>query len=331
MSLWQISVDEPKPFELLEPTSINEALAFGALHGRDAAFLAGGCDLLDGLKHQTLAPHYVIDLKGIPELRNKSINKDKIELGALITLGEIERNPHLAQLLPGLVKAASDVATPQIRNVGTLGGNLLQDSRCGYYRGPWYCYRAGGITCDAHHGINAEHAIFGGDRCYTVSPSDLAPILMALDASARITNHSRELPLAKLFVGPEENILSMHRLEPGELLLGVTIPFRANQRSTFVKYAMRQSWDLALAIVAVVFTPDEDRCRDCRIVLGGVAPTPWRSFSAEIEIEGKPLVAAYIDKAARAAIADAHPLKHNEYKLGLVKKLVRTALAEFSI
>jgi xanthine dehydrogenase YagS FAD-binding subunit len=330
MSLWQISVDEPKPFELLQPRSIDEALEFGARYGSDGAFLAGGCDLLDQLKHQAMAPHYVINLKSIAELRHASIDKENVDLGALITLGEIERNPELAQLLPGLLKAASRVATPQIRNLGTLGGNLLQDSRCGYYRGPWYCYRAGGITCDAHHGINAEHAIFGGDRCYTVSPSDLAPILVALDATLKISGDSKQMPVAALFVGPEENILTMHRLKPGELLLGVTIRRHANQRSTFIKYAMRQSWDFALASVAVVFTAEAGRCRDCRIVLGGIAPTPWRSVTAEQEIEGKLLAATNIEGAARAAIAGANPLKHNEYKLGLVKKLVRTALTELS-
>jgi xanthine dehydrogenase YagS FAD-binding subunit len=330
MSLWQISIDEPKPFELLHPASIHEALEMGAKHGSDAVFLAGGCDVLDHLKHQTMTPHYVINLKGISDLRSASITSDKIDLGALVTLGEIERNRELAQVLPGVVKAASRVATPQIRNLGTLGGNLLQDSRCGYYRGPWYCYRAGGITCDAHHGINAEHAIFGGNRCYTVSPSDLAPMLVALDATARIAGERDELPLADLFVGPGENILAMHRLRPGELLLGVTIPRRANQRSTFIKYAMRQSWDFALASAAVVLTSEARRCRNCRIVLGGVAPTPWRSFLAEREIEGKPLVATNIEGAAAAAVADAQPLKHNEYKLGLVKKLVRSALMELS-
>jgi xanthine dehydrogenase YagS FAD-binding subunit len=330
MSLWQISVDEPRPFELLQPRSIDEALEFGARHGSDGAFLAGGCDLLDQLKHQAMAPHYVINLKSIAELRHASIDKENVDLGALITLGEIERNPELTQLLPGLSKAASRVATPQIRNLGTLGGNLLQDSRCGYYRGPWYCYRAGGITCDAHHGINAEHAIFGGDRCYTVSPSDLAPILVALDATVKISGDSNQMPVAALFVGPDENILTMHRLKPGELLLGVTIRRHANRRSTFIKYAMRQSWDFALASVAIVFTAEAGRCRDCRIVLGGIAPTPWRSVTAEQEIEGKLLAATNIEGAARAAIAGANPLKHNEYKLGLVKKLVRTGLTELS-
>jgi xanthine dehydrogenase YagS FAD-binding subunit len=330
MSLWQISVDEPRPFELLQPRSIDEALEFGARHGSDGAFLAGGCDLLDQLKHQAMAPHYVINLKGVGELRHASIGNENVVLGALITLGEIERNLELAQLLPGLSKAASRVATPQIRNLGTLGGNLLQDSRCGYYRGPWYCYRAGGITCDAHHGINAEHAIFGGNRCYTVTPSDLAPILVALDASVKIAGDRNQMPVAALFVGPDENILTMHRLKPGELLLAVSIRRHANQRSTFIKYAMRQSWDFALASVAVVFTAEAGRCRDCRIVLGGIAPTPWRSVTAEQEIEGKPLVATNIEGAARAAIAGANPLKHNEYKLGLVKKLVRTALTELS-
>ncbi|HZQ92461.1 MAG TPA: xanthine dehydrogenase family protein subunit M [Terriglobales bacterium] len=330
--MWSIAIDEPKPFELLSPRTLDEALELASRHGVDAAFLAGGCDLIDQLKHQWSTPHYVINLKTIPGLRYVEPGSQAIRMGALSTLAELERNREIRSALPGLARAAARVATPQIRNLGTLGGNLLQDSRCPYYRGPWYCYRHGGIVCDARHGVNAEHAIFGGNRCYTVTPSDTAPMLVALDARVTIAGRDgpREMPLAEMFVGPEENILVMHRLRPNEILASVTVPRRPDQRSTFIKYAMRGSWDFALASVAVAFTAGGGYCRDARIVLGGVAPVPWRSAAAEREIEGRPLTATNIESAARAAIAGAEPLAHNEYKLGLVKKLVRAALTELA-
>jgi xanthine dehydrogenase YagS FAD-binding subunit len=329
---WQIAIDEPKSFELLAPSTIEQALEWAARHGSDAAFLAGGCDLLDQLKNQWFNPRYVINLKSIPALKGITNSGNSLAMGALTTLGEIERHPDLRKTVPGLEKAANRAATPQIRNVGTVGGNLLQDSRCAYYRGPWHCYRAGGIVCDAHHGVNIEHAIFGGDRCFTVSPSDTAPMLVAMEAIAKVHSPrgSYELPVADLFVSPEEDILHMHRLLKGEILTELHIPIRAGQRSTFIKHALRNSWDFALASVAVTFTRAGSAVRDCRIVLGGVAPIPWRCLAAEHAIEGTDLSAEIIEAAARAAVEHAKPLRYNEYKVGLVRKLVREALTELA-
>jgi xanthine dehydrogenase YagS FAD-binding subunit len=329
--MWQIAVDEPAPFELLSPRSLDEASELAGRYNGDCALLAGGTDLLDQLKLQKRTPRYVINLKTIPGLRTLEVGGDRISIGALTTVGELERSADLRRLCPGLAAAAARVATPQIRNVGTLGGNLLQDSRCPYYRGPWYCYRAGGIQCDAHHGMNQEHAIFGGSRCYTVSPSDTAPALMALDATVRIHGPvPRELPLQDLFVPPSENIIVMHRVAPGEVLSQVTVPIRPATRSTFIKYAMRNSWDFAIASVGAALRLEAGVVRDARIVLGGVAPVPWRSMEAEREVEGQPLTATAIESAARAAIAAADPLEHNEYKVALVKTLVRSALTELA-
>ena len=190
--------------------------------------MAGGSDLLDQLKQHRRTPRYVINLKSIPNLRSLNVTNDQISIGALTTLGELERHAELRGLCAALVVAASRVATPQIRNVGTIGGNLLQDSRCPYYRGPWYCYRAGGIQCDARHGENQEHAILGGNRCYTVSPSDTAPALIALDARVTVRGaDSREMPLEDLFMPPGENITVMHRLTPGTVLSHITVPIRS--------------------------------------------------------------------------------------------------------
>ena len=256
---------------------------------------------------------------------------EHVAIGALTTLGELERHFEIARRCRALAMAVSRVATPQLRNIGTLGGNLLQDSRCPYYRGPWYCYRAGGVQCDARHGINQEHAIFGGNRCFTVSPSDTAPALIALGATVTVDgNAPRKMALEDVFMPPSENVTVMHRLEHGDVLSTITVPARAATRSTFIKYAVRNSWDFAIASVGLALRMDASTARDVRIVLGGVAPIPWRSSAAEREVEGRSLTPTTIESAARAATADAHPLSHNEYKVALVKKLIRTALTELS-
>jgi xanthine dehydrogenase YagS FAD-binding subunit len=229
----------------------------------------------------------------------------------------------LQRLLPALHMAASRVATPQIRNVGTIGGNLLQDSRCSYYRGPWHCYRAGGIVCDARHGVHTEHAIFGGERCITVTPSDVAPALVALEAQATIEGSSgrREVPVSEIFVLPAENIQSMHRLTGGEILTTIEVPLVGGQRSVFIKHALRNAWDFAIASVAAV-----RHTSGVRVVLGGVAPVPWRSFAAEDAVAGRDLTADTIEAAAGAAAEGAEFDDQTEYKTALVRSLVRSAL-----
>jgi xanthine dehydrogenase YagS FAD-binding subunit len=329
--VWQIAADEPLAFELISPRSLEDAIDLAVRHGEDCALMAGGSDLLDQMKQHRRTPRYVINLKSIPSLRSLEVANDHISIGPLTTLGELERHAELRRLCRALSVAASRVATPQIRNVGTLGGNLLQDSRCPYYRGPWHCYRAGGIQCDARHGENQEHAIFGGNRCYTVSPSDTAPALIALGARVTLRGaDTRELPLEEIFMPPGENITVMHRLPPGTVLSQIAVPVRPGTRSTFIKYAMRNSWDFALASVAAVLRIDGGMARDVRIVLGGVAPIPWRNTNAERELEGKPLDRMTIESAAQAAVIAARPLAHNEYKVALVKKLVRGALTELA-
>jgi xanthine dehydrogenase YagS FAD-binding subunit len=326
---WNLVIDEPQRFELLAPASIEAAVELADRHGPDAALLAGGCDLLDQLKHQWRSYRYVINLKTVGGLRGIREEGGALKVGTLTTLAELAGSERIRTALAGYAQAASRVATPQIRNLGTAGGNLLQDSRCPYYRGPWSCYRAGGIVCDAHHGINLEHAVFGGDRCYTVSPSDTAPMLVALDAVARVHHPGgrEERPLADLFVAPGENIRVMHRLQAGWILTELLIPLRAGRRSAFVKYAMREAWDFAAASVAVAFLEQGGVCRECRVVLGGVAPIPWRSRPAEAVLEGRRLSASLSEAAAAAAVDGAAPLAHNGYKVALIRKGVSEALA----
>ena len=327
---WQIAVDEPLPFEMLLPRSLEDALELGDKYAGKAAYLAGGCDLVEQLKLQWSRYEYLINLKTIPGLRGIRAGDGFADIGALTTLSEIDSHPGVREPAAALAQAASRVATPQIRNMGTIGGNLLQDSRCFYYRGPWHCYRAGGVICDARHGISSEHALFGADRCHTVSPSDTAPALVALDARAFVRDApgEREMPVAELFVQPAENIRAMHRLHPGQILTRIRVPARKGRRSAFIKYAQRAAWDFAIASVAVALTMEGGLAREVRIVLGGVAPIPWRSTAAEEMVESRAITPASIEAAARAAITGALPLDGNEYKVPLVRKLVREALSQ---
>lgn len=323
-----MTIDEPKPFRLLTPTSLDEAADMAARHWPNAAYLAGGCDLIDQLDHQMIDPRIVIDLKGIASLRAKRTEGGAVRLGALTRLADVERDADLRRSFPALTLAASGIATPEIRNRGTIGGNLLQDSRCPYYRDGFTCYRAGGLVCYAHHGLNYEHAFFGADRCWTVTPSDLAPVMVALEARMHIhaAGAERVIPAHKLFVWPKDDILHMHILYGGEILTEIEIPERSGQRSTFIRNAPRNAQDFSRVSVAVALEMAGDRVRSGRIVLGGAAATPWRCFDAERRLLGKSLSPSVITAVAEASIAGANPLPDSDYKVPLARRLIREAL-----
>lgn len=324
-----LALDEPKPFQLVKPRSIEEALA-QFVDERETAYLAGGCDLLDQMKSQWHNPRKVIDLKGIDTLRERTSSNGFLRLGALTTLTALERDASIRERYRALSQAASRVATPQIRNLGTLGGNLLQDGRCPYYRGPWRCYRAGGIVCDAHHGYNAEHAIYGGHRCYIASPSDTATALVALGARVVVAGRQgmEEWPIERLHLLPQEDVLHMHRLHDGRLLTEVRLPETGASRSLFLKATMRNVWEFALVSIAVAHVQADHPQRGWRVVLGGVAPAPWRLPAVERLLGEGALTPALIGEAARKAVDDAEPLRFNGYKVALVQKLVQDALTE---
>lgn len=322
----QIGIDEPASFKLLQPKSLEEAARMLQEHGAQAVALAGGCDVFEKIKTQWIRPGYVVNLKGV-------LSKDlsAAQLGAGATVAQVAKN---AALPNALRQAAIRVATPQIRNMGTLGGNILQDSRCPYYRGPWHCYRAGGLTCDAVRGYTHEHALFGGERCFTVTPSDTAVALVALDAEAEIysleKNGTHRARLADIFALPSYDITRMHKLKQDELLTNVVLPSQGTgARSAFRKAAMREAWDFALASVAVHCEMEGDICRSARVVLGAVAPTPWRAFDAEAALTGGKL-RDRIEDAVRVSVNGAEPLTHNHYKIGLIKNLLRECLEEIA-
>ena len=357
----KLQLDEPRPFTLASAASVEDAVRLWHDRRGEAMYLAGGGDVLDMVKRHLARPAVLIDLKGIRALRGITANLTAPEpgftLGSLTTLQEVAEDERVRRYLPALAEAAARVATPQIRNVGTVGGNLLQENRCSYYRGPWYCYRHGGMHCYAHHGFHREHAIFDADRCYVVSPSDLAPVIVAGNAIVHVhgPRGPRTMPAQELFVPASQNLMRMHSLDEGEVLTAVEfrvreppprrrllgagrglrgsiapLPLEERFSSIFIKYAMRNAFDFALASVAVILdrAGDGRRVSRCAIVLGAVAATPYRARHAERVVAGNLLTDEVIHEAGRAAVRGAEPLALNEYKVGLVQKLVTEALQE---
>jgi xanthine dehydrogenase YagS FAD-binding subunit len=300
-----------------------------------AVLNAGGTDLLSTLKGEHLSryPEVVIDIKPIPGLDFITEDQEKIEIGALTRLSEITRSPLLRDSHPALVEAARSVATPQIRNVATLGGNLCQDIRCWYYRyprhigGPLTCLRKGEGPCLAVAGDNRYHAILGGKKCFAVCPSDTAVALAALDASIKIAGPKGERSVAVAdFFSPLG-----HALKGDEMVRSVEFPaVKDPARQTFLKFTLRKPVDFALVSVASVISVDHGVCTEARIALGAVAPGPVRARSAEGLLKGRPITPDAAAEAADAALAGAKPLSGNAYKVEVAKTLVKRAILHLS-
>jgi len=279
-------------FELYQPTQLNDALALLDRYGKDGWKIAGGNDSLSWFKERVKRPKAVIDISGIAALKGIRETPDGVEIGALTTLTEIERNPVIRAKYRVLADAARRVASPQIRNTGSIGGNLAQDARCWYYRYGLPCYRAGGNTCfaDTPEGVNREHALFDADRCVAVSPSDTAPALVALDAKMVIKSSKGErvASVEEFFIGPKTDITRLTSLRPEEILTAVRIPNSwAGARFYFEKVADRDTWDFALVNVAAAIVVNNGVVERSRIACGGVAAVPRRLTVVEEVIQGK--------------------------------------------
>jgi xanthine dehydrogenase YagS FAD-binding subunit len=315
-------------FRYARATSIDNALAI--LNDRPALILAGGTDLLGCLRDGIYSADNVVSLSAVEELRGIRIAADGgVRIGALTSIADIADNDSINQRYEALAQAASVVASPQLRNQGTLGGNLCQKPRCWYYRGDFDCLRKGGEKCFAYEGENQYHCIVGGDSCYIVHPSDTAPALAALGAVCRASapGRSRSIAIEKLHMPPSEDPRSETVLDPDEILTEVVLPPPApGLRSSYRKVRTRGAWDFALAGVALAIVFDGDTVRSARIFLSGAAPVPWRSTAAEEAITGTTLDAATIAKAAAAAVEGAEPLAKNGYKLPLFEGLVTEQL-----
>ncbi|MDE2725766.1 MAG: xanthine dehydrogenase family protein subunit M [Gemmatimonadota bacterium] len=320
-------------FELYQPATIDHALNLMDRYGDDGWVLAGGQDSFDWFKDRAKKPRAVIDINGIDDLQGIRETADGIEIGALTTLTEIETSALIKEKYGVLADAARHVASPQIRNAGTIGGNVCQDTRCWYYRYGLDCYRAGGNTCyaDTPEGIDREHCLFEADRCIAVSPSDTAPALVALDARMVVVNGDgeKEVQAEGFFIGPDVNIMRMTILQPGDLLKSIVIPNTwADARFYFEKVAERNTWDFALVNIASAMKVENDAIVDIRMVCGGVACVPLRLTVVEEVVKGSLQNGASADLAASAATQGATPLNYNGFKIPLMENLVKRAIRE---
>jgi xanthine dehydrogenase YagS FAD-binding subunit len=318
-------------FELYQPASVDDALKLLDRYGTDAMVLAGGLDSMDWLKDRLKKPKVVVDLGQIAELRGVKELNGGVEIGAMTPLTDVVRHPLVREKFSLLMEAAELVASPQIRNQGTLGGNVSQDTRCWYYRGGWSCYRAGGNICyaDTPTALNREHAIFDADRCVAVNPSDTAPALVALDAVmvVRGPNGERVVNAEDYWVGPGVDITRMNVLAPNELLVRIRIPSTfAGAQFYFEKVRDRQVWDFPLVNVAAAIKPNGANIGEARLVVNAVAARPKRLREVEAAVAGKPRNEETAKMAGDMAVAGAVPLRHNGYKVPLMRNLVKRAI-----
>ena len=316
-----------RPFTYTSPRSLDEAAALLADPADGTRLLAGGTDLLTMMKGDLLAPSRLIDIKRLVDLDDQIVDgPDGVTIGALATLAQLEDDPMITARYPALAEAAGLAATPQLRNMATIGGNLLQRPRCWYFRDPRvHCWLKGGTECTARGGENQLHALFEVSPCLAVHPSDPATALLALDAAVRLRGRSgeRELPLAEFFAPPTEERRQETVIAGDELIVSIRIPpHAAGTRSAYRKAMDRKVWAFALVGVAAVIELEQTRVTRARLVLGGVAPVPWRAEAAERVLTGADLSDALIAEAAEAAVAGARPLERNGYKIPLAQALV---------
>ena len=325
--------DSMAPFELYQPVQLKDAFSVLDNYGNDAWKMAGGYDSLDWFKDRIVRPKAVVDLTGIPEMKGIKETADGVEIGALTTLTEIENNPVIRSKYRLLADAVGHVASPQIRNNGTIGGNANQNARCLYFRYGLPCYRAGGTTCfaDTPEGINREHALFGADRCIAVSSSDGTPALTALDAKFVIQSSSgqRVIGPEDFFVGPAVDITRLTATKPGEILTAIRIPKSwAGANFYFEKVTDRNAWDFPLVNVAAAMTVNNGMIENCRIACGGVSAVPRRLVAVEGIVKGKPLNADIAKLAGQSATRGATPLNFNQFKIPLMANLVTRAVRD---
>ena len=320
-------------FELFQPTSIDNALDLAERYGEEGWLLAGGQDSYDWFKDRAKKPKAVIDLNGISELKGIRETDDGVEIGPLTSLSDVVNNDIIKSKFKLLADAANRVASPQIRNMGTIGGNLCQDARCWYYRYGLDCYRAGGNTCysDTPQGMNREHCLFGADRCVAVNVSDTATAVVALDGSLVIRGKKgeRTVKAEEFFIGPDVNITHMNVLQPGEILTAIRIPNTwANSKFYFEKVADRNTWDFALVNISAALKVNGGTIEDARVVCGGVQCVPKRLTVVENIVKGSTQSEETADLAGKSSSRGATPLNYNHYKIPLMQNLVKRAIRD---
>ena len=323
------------PFQYSEPQSLAEAAAL--LSESDAHVIAGGSDLLDEVKEGIISPGHVVSLASVPDLAGISETDEGLNIGAMTTIADVAAHPVIRTAYAALAEAAGGLATPQIRNVGTLGGNLNQRPRCWYYRHPLVpCLKKGGDRCYALAGNTKYLCVTGGDRCYIVHPSDTAVALSVFGARVEIAgnNGSRALPVGDFFTGPAFDISRETALEPGEVVTGVTLPRPGDlgadgqpPRSLYLKAREREAGDFALVSVAVRLAVSNGVVQQAAVALGGVAPVPYRAAEVEEYLVGRPVDEVDAAHAGTLSIPDARPMTDNGYKVVMANNLVKQGIA----
>jgi xanthine dehydrogenase YagS FAD-binding subunit len=319
-----------KSFSYVRATAVDEAVE--QLRAPGGRVHAGGTDLVGCLRDHVFEAERVVSIGGIATLKGiREQSGGGLRIGALTRIAEVAGHPLIAERYATLARAASEVGTPQLRNQGTLGGNICQKTRCAYYRGPFPCLRKGGQHCFAFEGNTEAHAIFGGGPCYMVHPSDTASALTALDATVAVQGPggARTIPIGDFFVLPEVDPTRETVLEQGEVVTEVILPPPGEGlRSSYRKVRMRRSWDFALVGVALALRKDAGgTVSEARVVFSGVAPTPWRSAATERVVTGQRLTADVVKRAADASVTDSMPLPDNVYKVDLLQGVVEEELA----
>lgn len=318
-----------KAFRSANPRDIQEAVSL--LGQPNASIVGGGSDLLGMVKEHLVSPDVLVNLKSIHGLDHIETQSGKVRIGGLTTLDTISRDPRILKQYTVLAEAAEKVGTPQIRNAGTLAGNVCQRPWCWYYRNGFKCFKAGGNTCFSASGENQFHAIFGGGPSYIVHPSDTAPALMALDAEFHIEGPKgqRVVPAADFFQLPRVNAARENILANDEILTAVEFPeAKPGTRGAYHKVLDRESWTHAVVSAAITLEMDQKICRSARVVLGGVAPIPWRLPKVEAMLTGKMITPELAAQAGEAAVEGAHPLAKNKYKIPLTKAVVKRTILE---
>ena len=318
-------------FAYVKAGSLAEAIK--ALSTKGAWLHAGGTDLLGCARSEIIQVEKIVSISGLKQLKGITVQPDGVvKIGALTSLADIAAHPAIAGKYGVLAQAAASVGSPQIRQQGTIGGNLCQRPRCWYFRTDIQCLKKGGTKCYAIGGENQYHAVFGGGPCFFVHPSDTAVALMALEAQLAVTGPTgnKTVGIENFFVSPKKNVSKENILLPGEIVREIRIPAASGStKSSYRKIAARKSWDSALASVAAVLKFENDTVSAARIVLGGVGPYPWRIEAAEKLLAGKKLDTAAAAAAAEAAVGGAFALRDNAYKLEMVKGAVEESLTAF--
>lgn len=321
-------------FEYIQPDKLHDASATLNAAPDESLLYAGGTDVLGLMKEGVLAPQKLVNLKNVPNLNRVEYTPGKgLRIGALVTISEIARHPMIAEKYAVLHEAANEVASPQLRNVGTIGGNLCQRPRCWYFRGDFHCLRKGGDLCYAIDAENKYHCVIGGGPCFIVHPSDMAVALLALNARVSVfsKNNSRDIALRDFFVLPEDDVMHENVLQPGEIITEIHVPdVTPETRSGYLKFKERAVWDFAIISVAAVIKKSGNRIQSGRIAFGGVAPTPWQEREVNRSLQGLTTNDASLKDIAQRALKDAAPMSKNEYKIPLARNLTKRLLSRLA-